>query len=411
MKPWRKFLMLALMAWLLLFLCLLSYYLDKGPVGQMVRSVGALARNEVRRLASFQAGGKGPLVGTGSTLEAGEEEEETEEAKEMRRKEQQLLVLGLWQGRASSRLLSPRLQQARLHYLNSNKHQVTWRPAEGRPGGQRSSQELLCELQRRASLRTLDGSQQPFAGMGWSGVVPGEPLGPMAPGSEIETCAVVMSAGAMLNSSLGAEIDSHDAVLRFNAAPTEGYEKDVGNKTTIRIMNSQILARPMFHFNSSSLYRDGTLVWYEDPDFDFFTPYVDRRRKRPDQPFYILHPAFLWGLWDVIQSNSEETIQPNPPSSGFIGIAVMLALCRQVHVYEYIPSSRQTDLCHYFEPHINAACTLGAYHPLLYEKLLVQRMSASTTPDDLHQGSRVTLPGFSTVDCGGGGIAAPSATP
>ncbi|KAJ3584188.1 hypothetical protein NHX12_014684 [Muraenolepis orangiensis] len=348
MKPWRKFLMLALMAWLLLFLCLLSYYLDKGPVGQMVRSVDALARNEVRRLASFQAGGKGPLVGTGSTLEAGEEEEETEEAKEMRRKEQQLLVLGLWQGRASSRLLSPRLQQARLLYLNSNKHQVTWRPAEGRPGGQRSSQELLCELQRRASLRTLDGSQQPFAGMGWSGVVPGEPLGPMAPGSEIETCAVVMSAGAMLNSSLGRRSrervlthklsqfylrhsDSHDAVLRFNAAPTEGYEKDVGNKTTIRIMNSQILARPMFHFNSSSLYRDGTLVWYEDPDFDFFTPYVDRRRKRPDQPFYILHPAFLWGLWDVIQSNSEETIQPNPPSSGFIGTFLRV---RQAETYQ-----------------------------------------------------------------------------
>lgn len=33
--------------------------------------------------------------------------------------------------------------------------------------------------------------------------------------------------------------DSHDIVMRFNHAPTEGFESDVGSKTSIRIVNSQ----------------------------------------------------------------------------------------------------------------------------------------------------------------------------
>lgn len=76
----------------------------------------------------------------------------------------------------------------------------------------------------------------------------------------------------------------------------------------------------------------------------------------------------------------------------------MMTLCEQVHVYEYIPSMRQSDLCHYHERYYDAACTLGAYHPLLYEKSLIQRINTGPG-SDLRRKGRVTLPGFSTVDC------------
>ncbi|XP_071766684.1 beta-galactoside alpha-2,6-sialyltransferase 2-like [Centroberyx gerrardi] len=475
MKQWRKLLLVAMLVWLLLFLSLLSHFLELRSSAvsrtRFMASGPSLTRTEIRRLASIQGGqpgGKGPpnsslaplnlgsswgeqragppgltleiregpregrvvvRAGQRSSMTAWNSEEDWEERRRQRRRRRwrvaqrgggpteeedyygsrsKAVLQRLWRGNMSAGMLSPRLQKALKVYLNSNKHHVTYK---GRRRGWQSGQEVQCELKRQARLRTLDGTEEPFASLGWDKLVPSRPLDRLQ-GSEYQTCAVVTSAGAILNSSLGQEIDSHDAVLRFNTAPTKGFEKDVGNKTTIRIINSQILARPKHQFNTSSLYQDVTLVawdpapysldlpkWFENPDYDLFTPYSERRRRRPDQPFYILHPGFIWRLWDVIQANTQENIQPNPPSSGFIGILLMMTLCREVHVYEYIPSVRQTDLCHYHERYFDAACTLGAYHPLLYEKLLVQRMNVAPEQDVRRKG-KVTLRGFSTVDCG-----------
>uniref|UniRef100_A0A3B4YAP7 Beta-galactoside alpha-2,6-sialyltransferase 2 n=1 Tax=Seriola lalandi dorsalis TaxID=1841481 RepID=A0A3B4YAP7_SERLL len=302
----------------------------------------------------------------------------------------------------------PRLQKVLKVQLSSNKHQVVY---QGPRGARRSTLQLYCDLKQRTRIRTLDGTEEPFSGLGWDRLVPSLTLQELWR-SQYQSCAVVTSAGALLNSSLGVEIDSHDAVLRFNAAPTKGFERDVGNKTTIRIINSQIVARPRHNFSSSSLYQDMTLVvwdpapysanltqWFQKPDFDLFSAYVERRRVRPEQPFYILHPEFIWTLWDLIQNNTEEPIQPNPPSSGFIGILLMMSLCREVSVYEFIPSLRRTDLCHYHERYHDAACTLGAYHPLLYEKLLIQRLNEGGG-GELRRRGRVTLRGFSSVQCG-----------
>lgn len=107
------------------------------------------------------------------------------------------VVRGLWNGQVSYKLLSQRLQRAIRDHVRSNKHKVSYK---GERKANRGRQEILCQMKEQAQLRTLDSSEQPFARLGFQQLD-----SPQLQGT-YRTCAVVTSAGAILNSSLGREI-------------------------------------------------------------------------------------------------------------------------------------------------------------------------------------------------------------
>ena len=79
--------------------------------------------------------------------------------------------------------------------------------------------------------------------------------------------AIVGSSGILLNTEFGDEIDDHDLVVRFNVARTVGYEKHVGSKTDIRVMNGHSWAGVTnkkiftgFDYKFTSKLRDTTLL-------------------------------------------------------------------------------------------------------------------------------------------------------
>ena len=61
-------------------------------------------------------------------------------------------------------------------------------------------------------------------------------------------CALVGNSGTLVTKEFGEDINAHDQIFRFNLAPTVGYEKHVGSRTTHELLNPEnirkIVAEP-----------------------------------------------------------------------------------------------------------------------------------------------------------------------
>ncbi|XP_053928822.1 alpha-N-acetylgalactosaminide alpha-2,6-sialyltransferase 5 isoform X2 [Cuculus canorus] len=58
-----------------------------------------------------------------------------------------------------------------------------------------------------------------------------------------KSCALVTSSGHLLGSKQGDRIDETECVIRMNDAPTRGYGRDVGNKTSLRVIAHSSIQR------------------------------------------------------------------------------------------------------------------------------------------------------------------------
>jgi len=269
----------------------------------------------------------------------------------------------------------------------------------------RSPRQLLCDAAKHVRLETFKRGNHLFQKLQLDRFFPDVNF---LEDKVYNSCAVVSSAGSLKDSGLGPFIDSHDLVIRFNNAPTEGYSKDVGNRTSVRVVNSQVVAKPQFKFLESRLFSESAVLvwdpsgynaslpsWYNRPDWPFFEQFFSKRLMAPEDSLFLLQPSSLWAAWNWLQSVTAWPLLPTPPSSGFLGVLVALQKCRVAHVFEYIPSMRLTKRCHYYDSHENLGCTLGDWHPLSAEKLIAMGLHTGTDLQMLGEGY-ITIPGFST---------------
>ena len=73
---------------------------------------------------------------------------------------------------------------------------------------------------------------------------------------QCELCSIVSSSGQMLGQGAGPSIDRSSCVWRMNNAPARGFERDVGQRTTLRVVSHTsvplLLKRPQQFFGAAA---------------------------------------------------------------------------------------------------------------------------------------------------------------
>ncbi|XP_069798488.1 alpha-N-acetylgalactosaminide alpha-2,6-sialyltransferase 5 [Narcine bancroftii] len=194
------------------------------------------------------------------------------------------------------------------------------------------------------------------------------------------SCALVTSSGHLTGSRRGAEIDHAECVIRMNDAPTRGYQEDVGQRTSLRVVA---------HSSIQQLLQKGgeLLNASREPAFIFWGPSSCMRRDGKGRlynqlqlihrsvPGLRLHTITRQKMLHFDQLFERETGKDRKMSNswlstGWFTMIIALELCDTIDVYGMVPP----DLCrdpahrqvpyHYYEPTGIDECTMYISHEL-----------------------------------------------
>ncbi|XP_048717245.1 alpha-N-acetylgalactosaminide alpha-2,6-sialyltransferase 5 isoform X1 [Caretta caretta] len=263
-----------------------------------------------------------------------------------------------------------------------------WEAGEQAAGRQPAAPQAPCGgwapggLQRRPGPQGADGSFQK------NGRRLSEPLK-----MHCKSCALVTSSGHLLGSKQGNRIDQTECVIRMNDAPTRGYGKDVGNKTSLRVIAHSSIQRILRNRNELLNMSQGTVFIFWGP-----SSYMRRDGKGlvynnlqlmnqilPQLKVYMVSRHKMLQFDDLFkqETGKDRKISNTWLSTGWFTMTIALELCDRINVYGMVPP----DFCrdpnhssvpyHYYEPLGPDECTMyishergrkGSHHRFITEK-------------------------------------------
>ncbi|KAK7944973.1 hypothetical protein WMY93_000701 [Mugilogobius chulae] len=161
-----------------------------------------------------------------------------------------------------------------------------------------------------------------------------------------DLCSVVSSSGQMLGQGLGAQIDRSPCVWRMNNAPTRGFERDVGQKTTLRVVSHTsvplILQKPQYFFgqSNSTVY----VVWgplrnmRKDGKGIVYNMLKQATENYPHAQIYVTTDERM-NYCDMVfkKETGKDRIQSGSYlSTGWFTLILAMDMCKEIHVYGMI---------------------------------------------------------------------------
>eukprot|EP00899_Mesostigma_viride_P024710 jgi/Mesvir1/5423/Mv15486-RA.1 len=157
------------------------------------------------------------------------------------------------------------------------------------------------------------------------------------------TCAVVGNGGIMLeDATLGAVIDAHDAVFRFNDGPTRGFEPFVGKRTTFRALNNnwtrQLLdrrqLRGVFRAPGVTMLTFGLSA--KKHFFELCRTFPSLDVLFLDPKLSLLARHVYHKVWKKMERMGIVKVSGrNSAPTGIEGLLFALAVCEDVHLYGF----------------------------------------------------------------------------
>ncbi|ERE71220.1 endoglin [Cricetulus griseus] len=209
---------------------------------------------------------------------------------------------------------------------------------------------------------------------GYSSVPDGKPL----IREVCHSCAVVSSSGQMLGSGLGAQIDGAECVLRMNQAPTVGFEEDVGQRSTLRVISHTSV--PLLLRNYSHYFQQAQdtlyVVWGQGRHMDrtlggrTYRTLLQLTRMYPGLQVYTFTEHMMAYCDQIFQEETGKNRRQSGSflSTGWFTMILALQLCEEIVVYGMVSDSYCSEKSppsvpyHYFEKGRLDECQMYLLH-------------------------------------------------